>query len=144
MAINKLTRTNDNEAEFRNQLITALTPYFTSVSYNETDKKIVCTETVGDTEKTFLTLNMGGTTMFVPTILYYLDGSNQSVGYYQTSSSVVGKIIDVKSLVTLILTAVFAVLSVRREISDEQFLTVFTTVIAFYFGTQHQKNSKEE
>lgn len=54
------------------------------------------------------------------------------------------KLIDVKSLVTLILTVVFAVLSVRREISDEQFLTVFTTVIAFYFGTQHQKNSKEE
>ena len=92
MAINKLTRTDDNGAEFRNQLITALTPYFTSVSYNETDKKIICTETVGDTEKTFLTLNMGGTTTFVPTIVYYLDGSNQSVDYYQTSSSVVGKI----------------------------------------------------
>lgn len=54
------------------------------------------------------------------------------------------KLIDVKSLVTLILTAVFAVLSVRKEISNEQFLTVFTTVIAFYFGTQHQKNSMEE
>lgn len=54
------------------------------------------------------------------------------------------KLIDVKSLVTLILTAVFGYLSVRSEISDEQFLTVFTTVIAFYFGTQHQKNSKEE
>ena len=53
------------------------------------------------------------------------------------------KLIDVKSLVTLILTAVFGYLSVRSEISDEQFLTVFTTVIAFYFGTQHQKNSKE-
>ena len=51
------------------------------------------------------------------------------------------KLIDVKSLVTLILTAVLAA---KGEISDEQFLTVFTTVIAFYFGTQHQKNSKEE
>lgn len=92
MAINKLTRTNDNGAEFRNQLITALTPYFTSVSYNETDKKIVCTETVGDTEKTFLTLNMNSGTSFTPTIVYYLDGSNQSVGYYQDSSSVIGTI----------------------------------------------------
>lgn len=54
------------------------------------------------------------------------------------------KLVDVKSLVTLILTVVFAVLSVKGEISDDQFLTVFTTVIAFYFGTQHQKNSKEE
>ncbi len=53
------------------------------------------------------------------------------------------KLIDVKSLVTLALTAVFAFLSVRGELSPEQFLTVFTTVIAFYFGVQHQK-SKED
>lgn len=49
------------------------------------------------------------------------------------------KLIDVKSLVTLSLTAVFAFLSVNGELSSEQFLTVFTTVIAFYFGVQHQK-----
>lgn len=55
----------------------------------------------------------------------------------------IAKLIDVKSLITLTLTAVFAVLSVRGELSPEQFLTVFTTVIAFYFGVQHQK-SKED
>ena len=49
------------------------------------------------------------------------------------------KLIDVKSIVTLLLTAVFCVLSVRQNISAEQFLTIFTTVIAFYFGTQSQK-----
>lgn len=49
------------------------------------------------------------------------------------------KLIDVKSLVTLTLTAVFAVLSLKTDISAEQFLTVFTTVIAFYFGVQYQK-----
>lgn len=53
------------------------------------------------------------------------------------------KLIDVKSLVTLMLTAVFAYLSVSDRLSAEQFQTVFTTVIAFYFGTQHQKNQKE-
>ncbi len=53
------------------------------------------------------------------------------------------KLIDVKSLVTLALTGIFAFLSVMGKISPEQFLTVFTTVIAFYFGVQHQK-SKEE
>lgn len=54
--------------------------------------------------------------------------------------SKLSKLIDVKSLVTLLLTAVFCVLAVRGTVSAEQFLTIFTTVIAFYFGTQHQKN----
>ena len=54
------------------------------------------------------------------------------------------KLIDVKSIVTLVLTAVFAALSLTDKLSAEQFQTVFTTVIAFYFGTQYQKNSKEE
>ena len=56
----------------------------------------------------------------------------------------ISKLIDVKSLVTLTLTAVFAYLSVASKISSEQFQTVFTTVIAFYFGTQTQKNAKED
>lgn len=51
------------------------------------------------------------------------------------------KLIDVKSLVTLSMTLVFGILSVRGQISAEQFLTVFTTIIAFYFGVQYQKNS---
>lgn len=50
------------------------------------------------------------------------------------------KLIDVKSIVTLILTAIFAVLSLKGQISAEQFQTVFTVVISFYFGTQYQKN----
>lgn len=51
------------------------------------------------------------------------------------------KLIDVKSIVTLIFAVTFTVLAVKGAISAEQFLTVFTTVIAFYFGVQHQKNS---
>ena len=54
------------------------------------------------------------------------------------------KLINVKSIVTLGLTSVFAVLSLRENISAEQFQTVFTTIIAFYCGTQYQKNSKED
>ena len=54
------------------------------------------------------------------------------------------KLIDVKSIVTLILAVVFAVLSLKGMISPEQFLTVFTVVISFYFGTQFEKRSKEE
>lgn len=53
------------------------------------------------------------------------------------------KLIDVKSIVTLILTAIFAVLSLKGQISAEQFQTVFTVVISFYFGTQYQKGKSE-
>ncbi|WP_124099573.1 hypothetical protein [Ruminococcus sp. Marseille-P6503] len=56
------------------------------------------------------------------------------------------KLINVKSIVTLMLTIVFCILAVKQSVSAEQFLTIFTTVIAFYFGTQYQKNTniKEE
>ncbi|MBQ4516829.1 MAG: hypothetical protein II978_08580 [Clostridia bacterium] len=50
------------------------------------------------------------------------------------------KLVDVKSVVTLSLTFVFTVLSIKKQISSEQFLTVFTVVISFYFGTQYQKH----
>jgi hypothetical protein len=56
----------------------------------------------------------------------------------------IAKLIDVKSIVTLILTIVFAVLSFKGVISPDQFQTVFTTVIAFYFGTQYQKQKEGE
>ncbi len=50
------------------------------------------------------------------------------------------KLIDVKSIVTLLLTFIFTVLAIKGQISSEQFLTVFTVVISFYFGTQYQKH----
>ena len=48
-------------------------------------------------------------------------------------------LVKVKSLVTLALTAVFCVLACMQVITGEQFLTIFTTIIAFYFGTQTTK-----
>ena len=58
--------------------------------------------------------------------------------------SKLSKLIDVKSIVTLLLTAVFCVLAVRGTVSAEQFLTVFTVVISFYFGTQYEKHKGGE
>ena len=49
-----------------------------------------------------------------------------------------GNLLSVKSLVTLVLTAVFAVMALRGTISQD-FMTVYAVVIAFYFGTQSQK-----
>ena len=52
---------------------------------------------------------------------------------------IVNRLISIKSIVTLILTCVFAYLSVVRVVSADQFLTVFATIISFYFGTQYEK-----
>lgn len=53
-------------------------------------------------------------------------------------------LLTVKSIVTMILTAVFAVLALRGEISAEQFMQIFAVVIAFYFGTQYEKASQKK
>lgn len=44
-------------------------------------------------------------------------------------------LLTVKSIVTIVLTVLFAVLAVKGSIPQEV-MTIFTTVIAFYFGTQ--------
>ena len=49
------------------------------------------------------------------------------------------KLIDVKSIVTLTLTGVFAYLSITESISASEFLSIFTVIISFYFGTQYEK-----
>ena len=54
------------------------------------------------------------------------------------------KLIDVKSIVTLCLTIVFCILAYRHDITAEQFLTIFTVVISFYFGTQYNKKGGED
>lgn len=53
-------------------------------------------------------------------------------------------LVDVKSIVTLVLTLVFSWLSVSGTISGQEFQTVFSVVIAFYFGTQYQKKTAAE
>lgn len=49
------------------------------------------------------------------------------------------KLVDVKSIVTLLLTAAFVYLSCVCKSVPQEFLTIFTVVIAFYFGTQAAK-----
>ena len=47
-------------------------------------------------------------------------------------------LMSVKSLVTLILTGVFAFMACTNQISQD-FMTIYAVIIAFYFGTQSQK-----
>ena len=47
--------------------------------------------------------------------------------------------IKVKTVVTLMVVAVFSVLALTGKISGDNVMIVVSTVIAFYFGTQHEK-----
>lgn len=49
----------------------------------------------------------------------------------------------IKSIVTVMLTAVFSYMTVIGRVSSDQFLTVFVVVVSFYFGTQSQKNNTD-
>ena len=50
-------------------------------------------------------------------------------------------LLSVKSLVTLVLTGVFAFMSCTNQISQD-FMTIYAVIIAFYFGTQSQKTQE--
>ena len=49
-----------------------------------------------------------------------------------------GALLSVKSIVTLVLTGVFAYMACTGQISQD-FMTIYAVIIAFYFGTQSQK-----
>ena len=51
------------------------------------------------------------------------------------------KLIDVKSIMTLVFSAVFCYLSAAGKIEAEQFLTIFTMVCSFYFGVQIERHN---
>ena len=50
----------------------------------------------------------------------------------------IAALLSVKSLVTLVLTGVFAFMACTNQISQD-FMTIYAVIIAFYFGTQSQK-----
>lgn len=52
-------------------------------------------------------------------------------------------LLKVKTIVTLVVIIVFAVLALRGDITSDNVLVVVTTVISFYFGTQHEKKAVE-
>lgn len=50
-------------------------------------------------------------------------------------------LLKVKTIITLVIIAVLAVLSINGSIEPDKFLTIATMVVAFYFGTQSEKKS---
>ena len=54
------------------------------------------------------------------------------------------KLLSVKSLITLILTVLFFCLAIQGALKASDVLTIYTVVISFYFGTQHEKKVQAE
>lgn len=54
------------------------------------------------------------------------------------------QLLDVKSLVTLMLTGVFGHVTATGQVDVQSFLTIFSVVIAFYFGTQTRSISSDK
>lgn len=56
----------------------------------------------------------------------------------ETLKKRLANLVSVKSIVTVVLTGVFAYMAIVGKISQD-FMTIYAVVIAFYFGTQSQK-----
>ena len=54
------------------------------------------------------------------------------------------KLINVKTIVTMLVMIVFTVLALTDKIPSEDVMYITVSVISFYFGTQHEKRGKEE
>ena len=48
-------------------------------------------------------------------------------------------LVKVKTIVTLVVVAVFAVLALKGAISADNVMIIISMVVSFYFGTQHEK-----
>ena len=49
-------------------------------------------------------------------------------------------LVKVKTIVTLMVLVVFVILALRGDIPPDDVMAIMFTVMAFYFGTQHEKN----
>lgn len=52
-----------------------------------------------------------------------------------------GDLLKVKTIVTLVVITVFAVLSLRGDIEPDNVMIIISMVVSFYFGTQHEKKT---
>jgi uncharacterized membrane protein len=56
----------------------------------------------------------------------------------------IANLIKVKTIVTMVVIAVFAALALRGDLTPDNVMIVVSTVIAFYFGTQHEAKVAEK
>ena len=53
-------------------------------------------------------------------------------------------LLQIKKLIALILTIVFAILALKGQVSATEFITIFSMVIAFYFGQSSARQAIKE
>ena len=51
----------------------------------------------------------------------------------------IASLIKVKTIVTLVVISIFAVLSLRGDITPDNAMIIISMVVSFYFGTQAEK-----
>lgn len=51
----------------------------------------------------------------------------------------IAKLVKVKTIVTLVVMAVFTVLSLRGDITADNAMIIISMVVSFYFGTQAER-----
>ena len=52
--------------------------------------------------------------------------------------------IEVKKIIALLFSVVFSILSLKKIVSAEQFIVVFSTVIGYYFGQSSARGAIQE
>lgn len=62
----------------------------------------------------------------------------------KTIKGQLAKLVDVKSILTLLLTLLFCFSVVTKTVTGEQMQDIYQLVIAFYFGTQATKATNKE
>lgn len=60
----------------------------------------------------------------------------------ETLKKNLANLVKVKTIVTMVVTVVFAVLSLNGSITPDEVKDIVYIVIAFYFGTQIEKSEK--
>ena len=51
-------------------------------------------------------------------------------------------LIKVKTIVTLVVILVFAILSIKGDITPDNTMIIISMVVSFYFGTQHERKGE--
>ena len=56
----------------------------------------------------------------------------------------IAELVKVKTIVTLVVIAVFAILALRGDIQPDNVMIIISMVVSFYFGTQHERAKTTE